>query len=80
MYKTNKLKVLVIAAAAGKKMATLIVLPLLLTVGLSSLSGCTVVAVADAVVSTTVDVAAVAVKGSVAVVDAVIPDGEDEDE
>ncbi len=80
MYKIDELKMPAIAAAVSKKAAGLIVLPLLLVVGLPSLSGCTVVAVADAVVSTTVDVAAVAVKGSVAVVDAVIPDGEDEDE
>lgn len=44
------------------------------------LNGCTVIAIADAAVSTAVDVAAVTVKGTVAVVDAVIPDGEDESE
>ena len=43
-------------------------------------SGCTVIAVADAVVSTAVDVAAIAVKGTVAVVDAAIPDADDESE
>ena len=43
------------------------------------LSGCTVVTVAGAVVGTAVGVTAVAVKGTVAVVDAVIPDNEQED-
>ena len=44
-----------------------------------SLSGCTAVTVAGAVVGTAVGVTAVAVKGTVAVVGAVIPDEEQED-
>lgn len=43
------------------------------------LNGCTAVTVAGAVVGTAVGVTAVAVKGTVAVVDAVIPDQEQED-
>ena len=44
-----------------------------------SVSGCTVLAVTDAVVSTAVGVTKVAVKGTVAVVGAVIPDGDDKE-
>jgi len=58
-------------------MKNIVVLLLLL---LPNLSACTVIAVADAVVSTAVDVTATAAKGTIAVVDAVIPDGDDEDE
>lgn len=53
---------------------------LTIAAALLPLNGCTVIAVADAVVSTAVDVAAVTVKGTVAVVDAVIPDGDEESE
>lgn len=45
---------------------------------LLSSSGCTAIAVVDAVASTAVGVAKVAVKGTTAVVGAVIPDGDDE--
>ncbi len=44
-----------------------------------SVSGCTVLAVTDAVASTAVGVTKVAVKGTVAVVGAAIPDGDDKD-
>ncbi|MCV6622557.1 MAG: NF038104 family lipoprotein [Cellvibrionaceae bacterium] len=47
---------------------------------LLNLQGCTVVAIADAAASTVIGVGKVAVKGTVAVVDAAIPDGDDEDE
>ncbi len=52
-----------------------------LTVALMSviLNGCTAVTVAGAVVGTAVGVTTVAVKGTVAAVDAVIPDQEQED-
>ncbi len=43
---------------------------------LLSNSGCTAIAVVDAVASTAVGVAKVAVKGTTAVVGAVIPDGD----
>jgi len=43
------------------------------------LNGCTAVTVAGAVVGTAVGVTSVAVKGTVAAVDAVIPDQEQED-
>ncbi len=43
-------------------------------------TGCTAIAVVDAVASTAVGVTKVAVKGTTAVVGAVIPDGDDEDE
>lgn len=43
------------------------------------LNGCTAVTVAGAVVGTAVGVTTVAVKGTVAAVDAVIPDQEQED-
>lgn len=42
--------------------------------------GCTVVSVVDAVASTAVGVTKVAVKGTTAVVGAVIPDGKDDEE
>jgi hypothetical protein len=45
----------------------------------SILNGCTVVTVAGAVVGTAVGVTKVAVKGTVAVVDAAIPDADPED-
>jgi len=41
-------------------------------------SGCTVVSAVDAVASTAIGVTKVAVKGTTAVVGAVIPDGDDE--
>jgi len=47
---------------------------------LLNLQGCTVVAIADAAASTVIGVGKVAVKGTVAVVDAAIPDGDDDDE
>jgi|GEM_PF-4486431 len=42
-------------------------------------AGCTAIAVVDAVASTAVGVTKVAVKGTTAVVGAVIPDGDDDD-
>jgi len=45
-----------------------------------ALSGCTVIAIADTAASAVVGVTKIAVKGTVAVVDAAIPDGDDEDE
>ncbi|GAA6152026.1 NF038104 family lipoprotein [Pseudoteredinibacter isoporae] len=47
---------------------------------ISLMQGCTVVAIADAAASTVIGVGKVAVKGTVAVVDAAIPDGDDEDD
>lgn len=44
------------------------------------MTGCTVIAVADAVASTAIGVTKVAVKGTTAVVGAVIPGGDDDDE
>ncbi len=43
------------------------------------MTGCTVIAVADAVASTAIGVTKVAVKGTTAVVGAVIPGGGDDD-
>jgi hypothetical protein len=57
--------------------STLIVLTIAFT---SLLSGCTLFAIADAVGSAAIGTAKIAVKGTVAVVDAVIPDGDDEEE
>ncbi len=51
----------------------------LLVISISILNGCAVVSAVDATVSTAIDVAGLGVKGTVAVVGAVIPDG-DEDE
>lgn len=45
-----------------------------------ALSGCTVIAIADTAASAVVGVTKIAVKGTVAVVDAAIPDGDDDDE
>lgn len=50
---------------------------LLLSTGLQA---CTVVAIADAAASTVVGVGKVAVKGTIAVADAVIPDGDEDDD
>lgn len=44
----------------------------------NSLSGCAVVSVADAAISTAATAAKVAVKGTGAVIGAVIPDGDDD--
>lgn len=56
-----------------------VIRPLLMAVLMSGfLSGCTVVTVAGAVVGTAVGVTTVAVKGTVAVVDAVIPDNDED--
>ncbi|NHN39037.1 hypothetical protein G8764_17160 [Pseudomaricurvus alcaniphilus] len=51
-----------------------------LFLALTQLFGCTAIAVVDAVASTAVGVTKVAVKGTVAVADAVIPDGDDDEE
>lgn len=51
-----------------------------LLASVSLIQGCTVIAIADAAASTVVGVGKVAVKGTVAVVDAAIPDGDDEEE
>ncbi|NHO87598.1 hypothetical protein G8768_11605 [Pseudoteredinibacter isoporae] len=53
---------------------------ILFFVHISLIQGCTVVAIADAAASTVVGVGKVAVKGTVAVVDAAIPDGDDDEE
>lgn len=53
---------------------------LLLLLCITQLSGCTVITIVDAAASTVVGVGKVAVKGTVAVVDAAIPDGDDEEE
>ena len=45
-----------------------------------TLSSCTVVSIADAAVSTVVDVASLAVDATTSVVGAVIPDGDDDDD
>jgi uncharacterized protein YceK len=50
---------------------------LLMLVYMTTLSGCAVVSVADAVVSTTVDVAVTAVDVTTDVIGAVVPDGDD---
>lgn len=44
------------------------------------LSGCTVLSVVDAVASAAIGVATIGVKGTTAVVGAVIPDGDDDDD
>jgi len=59
----------------NKKMRTFLAVAMMSVI----LNGCTAVTVAGAVVGTAVGVTAVAVKGTVAVVDAVIPDQEQED-
>jgi len=59
----------------NEKIRTALAVALMSTI----LTGCTAVTVAGAVVGTAVGVTAVAVKGTVAAVDAVIPDQEQED-
>ena len=49
---------------------------LLLMIGSLGLGGCTAVALVDATAATVIGVGTIAIKGTVAVVEAVIPDGD----
>lgn len=53
---------------------------LLMLLSVLPLSGCTVVSLVDTAASTAIGATKLVVKGTVAAVDAVIPDGDDEDE
>ncbi|MCV6626398.1 MAG: NF038104 family lipoprotein [Cellvibrionaceae bacterium] len=59
-------------------MAKLIILTTVIWATL--LSGCTVVSIVDTAASAAIGVTKVAVKGTVAVVDAAIPDGDDDED
>lgn len=62
------------------KLSHKILFTLFAVFALTGLQGCTVVAIADAAASTVVGVGKVAVKGTIAVADAVIPDGDDDED
>lgn len=53
---------------------------ILLLLSLNQISGCTLISIADTVASAAIGTVKIGVKGTAAVIGAVIPDGDDEDE
>lgn len=53
---------------------------LLFLLSLNQISGCTLISIADTVASTVIGTVKIGVKGTTAVIGAVIPDGDEEDD